>query len=57
MLRARDWENVFWNVRRGRSVLFLGSEPSGSCEAATTGLALPTRILTSTDRRHRGKSA
>lgn len=39
MLRARDWENLLWNVRRGRSVLFVGPEPGGSCEAATAGLA------------------
>ena len=38
MLRERDWENLLWNVRRGRSVLFLGPEPGGSCEAATAGL-------------------
>jgi hypothetical protein len=34
VLRARDCERLLWNVRRGRSVFFLGLEPGGRFEAA-----------------------
>src|SRR5262245_37326845 len=35
----RDWENLVWNVRRGRSVLFVGRQIGPSGETATAALA------------------
>ena len=38
-LKERDWENLLGNIRRGRSVLFVGPNLGASAEAAVTGLA------------------
>jgi len=38
-LRERDWENLVWNVRRGRSVLFTGPDLDAGAEVPTAALA------------------
>jgi len=38
-LRERDWDNLVWNVRRGRSVLFTGADLDTRGEAPTAALA------------------
>jgi hypothetical protein len=38
-LRERDWENLLWNVRRGRAVLFTGPDLDASAEVPTVALA------------------
>ncbi|MGH6689820.1 MAG: hypothetical protein ACREF4_03955, partial [Gammaproteobacteria bacterium] len=37
-MRERDWENLVWNVRRGRSVLFTGADLDADAEAGTAAL-------------------
>ena len=38
-MRERDWENLLWNVRRGRSVLFTGPDLDAGAEPPTAALA------------------
>lgn len=57
MLRERDWDNVLWNVPRGRSVLFVGPEHRGRAEPVRAGLAQLARVPTLIDRRRGGKAA
>jgi len=38
-VRDRDWENLVWNVRRGRSVLFVGPQIGPSEQTSTAALA------------------
>lgn len=38
-MRERDWDNLVWNVRRGRSVLFTGPDLDTRGEAPTVALA------------------
>jgi len=38
-LRERDWDNLVWNVRRGRSALFTGPDIDTRGEAPTVALA------------------
>jgi hypothetical protein len=37
-LRERDWENLLWNVRNRRTVLFVGPDLGGGGETATAAL-------------------
>jgi TIR domain/SIR2-like domain len=37
-LRERDWQNLVWNVRRGRPVLFVGPDLGGGAESGTAAL-------------------
>jgi hypothetical protein len=57
VLRERDWDNVLWNVPRGRSVLFVGPEHRGRAEPVRAGLAQLARVPTLIDRRRGGKAA
>jgi TIR domain-containing protein/SIR2-like protein len=38
-VRERDWDNLVWNVRRGRSVLFMGPHVGGGDDGPTAALA------------------